>query len=95
MDKTRHTMGALMATCLRVGILRCRWLHARARCWRALLGHPEPRIFDVIHGQDQYGRCVPVTACRLLEVLRSGTTIQLERDIFTRRNGTTISVQAQ
>jgi PAS domain S-box-containing protein len=46
-------------------------------------------MHEVIYGQGAHGRSVPVTACRLLEVLHTGTTVQGDDNVFTRRDGTT------
>lgn len=58
--------------------------------WTAgdLLGQP---LHDVIYGHNPDDRPVPAAECRILEVLRSGTTIQGE-EVFTRRDGTTFPV---
>jgi PAS domain S-box-containing protein len=53
-----------------------------------LLGQP---MHGVIHGRGPDGQPVPTAACRILEVLRSGATVQGE-EVFTRRDGTTFPV---
>lgn len=63
----------------------------------ALLGWQEADLLgqvmhEVIHGRERHGHDVPATACRLLEVLRSGTTVWVDDDVFTRRDGTPLLV---
>jgi PAS domain S-box-containing protein len=53
-----------------------------------LLGQP---MHDILHGCDPDDQPVPTAAGRILEVLRSGTTVQGE-EVFTRKDGTTLPV---
>jgi PAS domain S-box-containing protein len=53
-----------------------------------LLGQP---MHNVIHGHDPDDQPVPTAQCRILEVLRSGTTVQGE-EVFTHRDGTSFPV---
>jgi PAS domain S-box-containing protein len=43
---------------------------------------------DIIHFQRADGTPVPATECALLGVMRSGTSVRMHEDAFTRRNGT-------
>jgi PAS domain S-box-containing protein len=47
---------------------------------------------DVIHFQRADGTPVPATECPLLGVMQSGTSVRVEEDVFTRRNGTAFPV---
>jgi PAS domain S-box-containing protein len=47
---------------------------------------------DVIHFQRADGTPIPATECALLGVMQSGTSVRVEEDVFTRRNGSTFPV---
>ena len=47
---------------------------------------------DVIHFQRADGTPIPAGECALLGVMRSGTSVRIEEDVFTRRNGSTFPV---
>src|SRR5207247_339983 len=49
-------------------------------------------IHDVIHFQRADGTPIPATECPLLGVMQSGTSVRIEEDVFTRRNGTVFPV---
>ena len=59
--------------------------------WREveLLGQP---MHDTIHFQRADGTRVAASECPLLAVLRSGHTIEVEEDVFTRADGTILPV---
>jgi PAS domain S-box-containing protein len=59
--------------------------------WREseLLGRP---LHEVIHFQRADGTPIPVTECALLGVMQSGTSVRVEEDVFTRRNGSAFPV---
>ena len=47
---------------------------------------------DVVHFQRTDGTPIPATECALLGVMQSGTSVRVEEDVFTRRNGTVFPV---
>jgi PAS domain S-box-containing protein len=47
---------------------------------------------DVIHFRRTDGTPIPATECALLGVMQSGTSVRVEEDVFTRRNGTVFPV---
>ena len=50
------------------------------------------KIHDIIHHHHPDGSCYPWEDCPLLEVLRSGTVLQGQEDVFIRRDGTAFPV---
>ncbi len=48
---------------------------------------PDQNMHDIIHFQNADGTRVPAGECPLLEVLRSGKTLRVDDDVFTRRDG--------
>ena len=55
-----------------------------------LLGQP---MHERIHFQRADGRHVPAAECPLLGVVREGTTITVDADVFTRKDGTVFPVE--
>ena len=49
-------------------------------------------IHDVIHFQRADGTPIAVTECALLGVMQAGTSVRVEEDVFTRRNGSVFPV---
>jgi PAS domain S-box-containing protein len=59
--------------------------------WREseLLGRP---LHEVVHFQRTDGTPIPATECALLGVMQSGTSVRIEEDVLTRRNGLVLPV---
>ena len=59
--------------------------------WREseLLGQT---LHEVVHFQRADGTPIPATECALLGVMQSGTSVRVEEDVFTRRNGSVFPV---
>ena len=47
---------------------------------------------DILHFQRADGTPIPATECPLLGVMQSGTSVRIEEDVFTRRNGSVFPV---
>lgn len=67
------------------------------RAASALLGWPPDALLgkdkhEHIHNKDERGRPIPRDQCRMLHILETGETIEYERDVFTRRDGSTFPV---
>lgn len=55
----------------------------------ALLGKDK---HETIHSRDEHGRPIGKADCQMLHVLHTGETAKAERDVLTRRDGTTFPV---
>lgn len=67
------------------------------RAASALLGWPPEALLGQdkhshVHNKDERGRPIPRDECRMLHILETGETIEYERDVFTRRDGSTFPV---
>lgn len=67
------------------------------RAASAMLGWPPEALrgkdkHETIHCKDERGRPLAKADCRMLHVLETGETIEYERDVFTRRDGTVFPV---
>jgi two-component system, sensor histidine kinase and response regulator len=47
---------------------------------------------ETIHFQDETGRHIPKDGCQMLHVLRTGEVAKAERDVLTRKDGTTFPI---